>query len=93
MESRRPISDVEEWKDDIELLSLEVLEACKVDIHKEVTLYEALLLTTEVATMEEEEKKKRLGLLKIQENSKPASRIQRKRLQFMARMLTVVCRC
>lgn len=93
MESRRPISNVEEWKDDIELLSFEVFKACKVDIHKEVTLYEALLLTTEVATMEEEEKKKRLGLLKIQENSKPASRIQRKRLQFMARMLTVVCRC
>ncbi|KAF2317518.1 hypothetical protein GH714_023813 [Hevea brasiliensis] len=65
MGSSKPVSNLEERKEDTGLSTLEVTKASNVDIYKKVTKFEPLSLTTEVASMRWEEKEKQMGSLRF----------------------------
>ncbi|KAF2317528.1 hypothetical protein GH714_023981 [Hevea brasiliensis] len=98
MGSSKPVSNLEERKEDTGLSTLEVTKASNVDIYKKVTKFEPLSLTTEVASMRWEEKEKQMGSLrfkKIPIPPPPADPPQefKKKMKLMQRMVIVVCRC
>ncbi|KAF2317556.1 hypothetical protein GH714_024505 [Hevea brasiliensis] len=96
--SSTPVSNLEERKEDTGLLTLEeVMKASNVDINKEVTKFEALLLTIEVASRKWEEKEKQKGSSRSKKILIPPlpdpPQEFRKKIEIDAEDGTVVCRC